>query len=113
MNLNFSLETKDEKTILSLYESKLDTIVSHYLKAELLVVCKEDKVQTLVLDLTDVQEADEHGLSALLFTKQLSEEYDFDLRLAGVNHDIIETMQAIMMDQSFAFYDSLEEAMEE
>jgi anti-anti-sigma factor len=113
MNLNFSLETKDDKTILSLYEPKLDATTSSYLKAELLVVCKEDKIQTLILDLSDVQETDEHGLSALLFAAQLSMEYDFDLRLASVSPTIIETMQAMMLDQSFAFYDSLEEAMEE
>lgn len=113
MNLNFSLETKDDKIILSLYESKLDATVSSYLKAELLVVCKEDKVNTLILDLKDVVEADERGLSALLFAEQLSLEYDFDLRLANVHTNIIEMMEAIMLVQSFAFYDSLEEAMEE
>jgi len=113
MNLNFSLETKNDNTVFTLYESKLDATTSHYLKAELLIVCKEDKIKVLVLDLKDVIETDEHGLSALLFAEQLSLEYEFDLRLANVNPTIVETMQAMMMDQSFAFYDSLEEALEE
>jgi anti-anti-sigma factor len=111
--MKFSVHKKNHTTIFNLHEAKLDATTSSYLKAELLVVCKEDKIQTLILDLADVQESDEHGLSALLFAEQLSLEYDFDLRLAGVNPTIVETMQAMMMDQSFAFYDSLEEALEE
>ena len=67
--MNFTIEKEHDMTIFRLHESRLDTLSSPKVKAELLILCQED-VHVLIVDLSSVEFCDSSGLSALLLAER-------------------------------------------
>ncbi len=111
--MKFSVQKKNHTTIFNLHETKLDAKIAPMLKAEFLLLCKPKTVKLFILDLSEVKSADVDGLSALLIAQRVMREHEADLRIANVHKKTLDLMRASMLEQSFAIYKTLEEALEE
>jgi len=85
---------------LTLKEKKLDSTIASELKGEFLIVCKP-KVETLVIDLHEVEFCDSSGLSALLIAERKMKEHGGKVRLLGANQKVTSLLKISMLDRLF------------
>ena len=92
---------KDAASVtLVLKEKKLDSTISSELKGEFLILCKP-KIETLVIDLHDVEFCDSSGLSALLIAERKMKEHGGKVRLVGANQKVVSLLKISMLDRLF------------
>ncbi|MBI5647934.1 MAG: STAS domain-containing protein [Ignavibacteriae bacterium] len=73
--MNFTIDKENELAIFRLKETRLDSLTSPALKAELLILSQE-AIQVLIIDLSSVEFCDSTGLSALLLAERQLREKD-------------------------------------
>ena len=71
--MSFSIERQDNYAIISAQVEKLDAVIAPELKAELIVLNK-DEVRNIIIDLSEVKYCDSSGLSALLIGNRVCKE---------------------------------------
>lgn len=71
--MRFSIDRKDEYTILKIDEDKLDSTIAPEVKSEF-VTLQAEGVQNVVLNMSQVKYSDSSGLSALLVGNRLFSE---------------------------------------
>jgi anti-anti-sigma factor len=98
--MNFETKKNGTSVTLKLKEKKLDSTVSPELKGEFLILCKP-KLETLVVDLADVDFCDSSGLSALLIADRKMKEHGGKVRLMNVNKKIASLIKISMLDRVF------------
>lgn len=92
---------KDGMSItLTLKEKKLDSAIASELKGEFLILCKP-KLETLVIDLHEVEFCDSSGLSALLIAERKMKEHGGKVCLLGANQKILSLLKISMLDRLF------------
>jgi anti-anti-sigma factor len=87
-------------TTLTLHERKLDSTVAPELKGEFLLICKP-KVETLVIDLSEVEFCDSSGLSALLIADRKMKEHGGKVKLVHVHKKVLALLKISMLDRVF------------
>jgi anti-anti-sigma factor len=98
--MKFDVE-KDGPTItLRLRERKLDSTIASELKGEFLILCKP-KVETLIVDLHDVEFCDSSGLSALLIADRKMREHGGSVKLLNVHKKVSSLIHISMLDRVF------------
>lgn len=98
--MKFDVE-KDGPTItLRLKERKLDSTIASELKGEFLILCKP-KVETLIVDLHDVEFCDSSGLSALLIADRKMREHGGNVKLLNVHKKVSSLIHISMLDRVF------------
>jgi anti-anti-sigma factor len=98
--MKFDVE-KDGPTItLRLRERKLDSTIASELKGEFLILCKP-KVDTLIVDLHDVEFCDSSGLSALLIADRKMREHGGSVKLLNVHKKVSSLIHISMLDRVF------------
>lgn len=98
--MKFDVE-KDGPTItLRLKERKLDSTIASELKGEFLILCKP-KVETLIVDLHDVEFCDSSGLSALLIADRKMREHGGSVKLLNVHKKVSSLIHISMLDRVF------------
>ena len=98
--MNFETHRNGSSVTLKLKEKKLDSSVSPELKGEFLILCKP-KVESLVVDLADVDFCDSSGLSALLIADRKMKEHGGKVRLINVHKKVSSLLKISMLDRVF------------
>jgi len=102
--MNFEIQKNGETVVLKLKERKLDSSVSPELKGEFLILCKP-KLQSLVVDLTDVEFCDSSGLSALLIADRKMKEHGGKVTLVNVHKKVMSLLKISMLDRVFDIHE--------
>jgi anti-anti-sigma factor len=103
--MNFDVEKNGNSVTLRLKERKLDSSVSPELKGEFLILCKP-KVETLNVDLKDVEFCDSSGLSALLIADRKMKEHGGKVVLRNVHKKVVSLIKISMLDRVFEIHES-------
>ncbi len=98
--MKFDIEKDGATTKLTLKERKLDSIIAAELKGEFLILCKP-KVETLIVDLNDVEFCDSSGLSALLIADRKMREHGGRVKLVNVHKKVSSLIHISMLDRVF------------
>ncbi len=98
--MKFDLEKNGASTVIKLRERRLDSSVSPELKGEFLILCKP-KVETMVIDLAEVEFCDSSGLSALLIADRKMKEHGGNVRLVNVHKKVAALLKISMLDRVF------------
>jgi anti-sigma B factor antagonist len=98
--MNFETHKNGASITLKLKEKKLDSSVSPELKGEFLILCKP-KLESLVVDLADVDFCDSSGLSALLIADRKMKEHGGKVRLINVHKKVSSLLKISMLDRVF------------
>lgn len=98
--MKFEVKKSDESITLKLQERKLDSSISPELKGEFLIICKPN-VQTLVVDLDEVEFCDSSGLSALLIADRKMKEHGGKVKLINVHKKVASLLKISMLDRVF------------
>ncbi len=98
--MNFEVHNNVNSTLIKLKERKLDAAISSQLKGEFLILCKP-KVQTLVVDLAEVEFCDSSGLSALLIADRKMKEHGGKVTLVHVHKKVMALLKISMLDRVF------------
>ena len=98
--MNFETHKNGASVTLKLKEKKLDAAVSSELKGEFLILCKP-KLETLVVDLANVDFCDSSGLSALLIAERKMKEHGGKVRLLNVHKKVSGLLKISMLDRIF------------
>lgn len=98
--MNFDVKTNGSSTTLRLKERKLDSSISSELKGEFVILCTP-KVNTLVVDLADVEFCDSSGLSALLIAERKMKEHGGRVKLVNVHKKVSSLLKISMLDRLF------------
>lgn len=98
--MKFDIEKNGKATVFRLKERKLDSTVSPELKGEFLLLCKP-KVDSLVVDLAEVEFCDSSGLSALLIADRKMKEHGGKVRLINVHKKVSSLLKISMLDRLF------------
>ena len=104
--MKFDIQKNGASTILKLKERKLDSTVSSELKGEFLLLCKP-KVETLIVDLAEVEFCDSSGLSALLIAERQMRGHGGKVILVGVHKKVMALLKISQLDRVFQIFDSL------
>ncbi len=107
--MKFEVQKNGTCTILKLKERKLDSSISPKLKGEFLIICKPT-VESLVVDLADVEFCDSSGLSALLIADRKMKEHGGTVQLINVHKKIASLLKISMLDRVFDVQESTENA---
>ena len=103
--MKFEVQKDAASVMLVLKEKKLDSTISSELKGEFLILCKP-KIETLVIDLHDVEFCDSSGLSALLIAERKMKEHGGKVRLVGANQKVVSLLKISMLDRLFEIKNS-------
>lgn len=110
--MRFNVEQDNDVVIFTLKEPRLDGVNAPDVKAEFLIICQPN-VEALVIDLSNVSECDNNGVSALLLANRLMKEHEAPVFLTGVSEQIRNLLRLSMVEQNFEFHASVEDAMSE
>lgn len=98
--MKFETQRDGTSVTLKLKEKKLDSAIAPELKGEFLILCKP-KVETLIVDLGEVEFCDSSGLSALLIADRKMKEHGGAVRLAHVHKKVLALLKISMLDRVF------------
>lgn len=109
--MKYSIDKKDRLTILTVNEENLNSIVAPTLKSDL-VIMRNEGLDNLVIDLSEVIYIDSSGLSAILTGNRLWKDYGTFV-LSGVNHPAVKKLIEISrLDSVLTIIPTAEEAKE-
>ncbi|MBI4535819.1 MAG: STAS domain-containing protein [Ignavibacteriae bacterium] len=103
--MNFEVQKNGAATVLKLKERRLDSSISPELKGEFLILCKP-KVESLTVDLGDVEFCDSSGLSALLIADRKMKEHGGNVKLINVHKKVLNLLKISMLDRVFEIHES-------
>ncbi|MCS7083280.1 MAG: STAS domain-containing protein [Bacteroidetes bacterium] len=109
--MRFEIDHRDQFSILTPLEERLDSSVAPTLKAEFVVLLTEG-VENLIVDLSHVRYVDSSGLSALLLAHRHFAGQGGFFALAGAQEPVLRLIQVSLLDTVFLLYPTLEEAIE-
>ena len=98
--MKFDIQKNGKSTVFKLKERKLDSSISPELKGEFLLLCKPT-VESLIVDLADVEFCDSSGLSALLIADRKMKEHGGAVRLIHVHKKVSSLLKISMLDRLF------------
>jgi len=110
--MRYTTEHRDEITILSIHNQRIEGEVSSRLKAEILIAAQPD-IEGLIIDLSAVDMIDSSGLGALLLANRQLKEYGIPLALVGVKDMVLSLMKISQIDGLYDFFDTTEDVLEE
>ncbi|HYF03290.1 MAG TPA: STAS domain-containing protein [Patescibacteria group bacterium] len=108
--MRFTIEQDDDIVIFTLKETRLDGITAPDVKAEMLIV-SQPNIKALILDLSNVEFVDSHGLGALLLASRQMREHDAPVAIVGANEHTQRLLRISQLDLLFDYYDSVQEAL--
>ena len=109
--MHFSTDQEDTTTVFRLKEARLDSQNAGQLKAEFLILAQPD-VDTLIIDLSEVEHIDSTGLSALLLAQRQMNAHGGDVRLVGLNEGILSLLRVTQLDRIFPIFNTIDEALD-
>lgn len=88
--MKFSIEKKEQYTIFTLNEENLNSIMAPVLKSEF-IIYRNEGVNNLILDLSNVKFVDSSGLSAILTANRLWKGFG-SFVITGIDHPSVQKL---------------------
>ena len=88
--MKFTLDKKDQYSILQLNEENLNSLIAPNLKSEFIFM-RNEGVKNLIFDLTNVKYVDSSGLSSILTANRIWKGYGLFI-LTGITHPSIKKL---------------------
>ena len=109
--MKYSIDKKENYTVLELQEENLNSMVAPNLKSELVILSNEG-ISNLILDLSKVKYVDSSGLSAILTANRLWKSLG-SFVLTGIVHDPVRKLIEISrLDSVLTIVHSLSESID-
>ena len=108
---SFSIEKKDNYTVVKSNVEKLDSRVSPDLNSNLVLVNGQGE-KNIIIDLTDSRYCDSSGLSALLVANRLCRDAQGTMVLTGLQDSVKKLVSISQLDNVLNIVPSLDEAVQ-
>lgn len=95
--MNFSIDKEENRTVLRLHDSKLDSTGASTLKSELKALVEAGN-RNIAMDLKDVRYVDSSGLSVILSTNALCKEQKGSFKLANLQDHVMKVIKISQLD---------------
>ncbi len=111
--MNFEIKRVNNITIFKLNEKRLDTNISGLVKGEFTLLLKVEGVTKLVLDLSEVENCDSSGLSAILVANRILNSTGGSMRIAAPSDKVYSLIKITRLDKVLPVCENVDEAMSE
>lgn len=109
--MKYSVDKKEQYTLVKLEEEKLDASVAPELKSELITMHAEG-VRNLILDMSSVKYTDSSGLSALLVGNRIFREDDGMFVLSALGEHVMKLIKISQLDSVLTILPTSDEAID-
>ncbi len=109
--MKYSIDKKEQYSILKLQEEKLDSPLSPALKSEF-VTLNAEGIKNIIIDLSDVKYVDSSGLSALLVGNRIYNEDGGIFILSSLNDHVMKLIKISQLNNVLNILPSVEEAID-
>ena len=110
MELYIETRTKDKAHIIEV-KGEVDLYSSPMMREYIFKALKQQRPQTLIVDLSRVSYTDSSGIATLVEGLQLAQEYDSRFKLVGLSPTVLEVFQLVRLERVFDIYPTEEEAL--
>ncbi len=109
--MKYSIDKKEQYSILKLQEEKIDSPLSPELKSEF-VTLNAEGVKNIIVDLSEVKYVDSSGLSALLVGNRIFNEDGGIFILAALNDHVMKLIKISQLNNVLNLLPTVEEAID-
>ena len=109
--MKYSIDKKEQYSLVSLEEEKLDASVAPDLKSELITMHAEG-TRNLILDMGKVKYTDSSGLSALLVGNRIFREDGGTFVMSALNDHVSKLLKISQLDSVLSIVPTTEEAVD-
>ncbi|MDB5263983.1 MAG: anti-anti-sigma factor [Adhaeribacter sp.] len=109
--MKYTIDKKENYTIITIDEKKLDTTIAPDLKSEF-VKLNAEGISNLILDLSNVKYTDSSGLSAILIANRLCNSANGLLILAGLQDHVMKLITISKLESVLNILPTVEEAID-
>ncbi len=109
--MKYTIDKKENYTIITIDEKKLDTSIAPDLKSEF-VKLNAEGITNLILDLNNVKYTDSSGLSSILIANRLCNSSNGLLILTGLQDHVMKLITISKLESVLNILSSVEEAID-
>ena len=109
--MKYTIDKKEQYTLLDLHEEKLDSTMAPNLKSDLVSLHAEGS-KNFILNLSDVKYIDSSGLSALLVGNRITTDDGGILVITTVSDHVLKLIKISQLDSILRILPSVEEAVD-
>lgn len=109
--MKYTIDKKEQYSLLRLHEEKLDSSIAPSLKSQLVTIHAEG-VKNIILDLTEVKYTDSSGLSALLVGNRVVQENGGIFILASLSEHTTKLIKISQLDSVLNILPTVEEGID-
>ncbi|ARS35618.1 STAS domain-containing protein [Pontibacter actiniarum] len=109
--MKYTIDKKENYTIITIDEKKLDTSIAPDLKSEF-VKLNAEGINNLILDLSDVKYTDSSGLSSILIANRLCNSSSGLLILTGLQDHVMKLITISKLESVLNILPTVEEAID-
>lgn len=109
--MKYTVDKKEQYSLLKLHEEKLDSSIAPSLKSELITIHAEG-VKNIILDLGEVKYTDSSGLSALLVGNRVVQENGGIFILASLSDHTTKLIKISQLDSVLNILPTVEEGVD-
>jgi len=109
--MKYSIDKKEQYSILRLQEEKLDSPLSPALKSEF-VTLNAEGIKNIIIDLSEVKYVDSSGLSALLVGNRIYNEDGGIFILSSLNDHVMKLIKISQLNNVLNILPTVEEAID-
>jgi anti-anti-sigma factor len=111
--MNFEVKRVGDITIFKLNEKRLDSTISGMVKGEFTILLHADEIKKLIIDLSEVENCDSSGLSALLLAYRVLSVNQGYIRLASPSKSVSTLIHISQLDRVLPICNTVREAQQE
>ena len=109
--MKYTIDKKENYTVITIDEKKLDTTIAPDLKSEF-VKLNAEGINNLILDLTNVKYTDSSGLSSILIAKRLCNSSNGLLILTGLQDHVMKLITISKLESVLNILPTVEEGID-
>ena len=109
--MKYTLDKKENYTVITIDEKKLDTTIAPDLKSEF-VKLNAEGINNLILDLTNVKYTDSSGLSSILIANRLCNSSNGLLILTGLQDHVMKLITISKLESVLNILPTVEEGID-
>ena len=109
--MKYTIDKKENYTVITIDEKKLDTTIAPDLKSEF-VKLNAEGINNLILDLTNVKYTDSSGLSSILIANRLCNSSNGLLILTGLQDHVMKLISISKLESVLNILPTVEEAID-
>jgi anti-sigma B factor antagonist len=109
--MKYSIDKREKVTVFRLQEENLNSLLAPELKSEL-IIFKNEGVQNIILDLSDVKYVDSSGLSAILTGNRMWKDSGSFVLTGVVSPTVAKLLEISKLDTVLTIIPSLQESID-